>query len=95
MRALSGFAVPAATAALRVELGWTHDSEARDAVLSRFTTIARALFVDLSSTNDTKPAKPGVLEALADFEDWYAQTHPSPFWGLFENEMRETPVVDF
>jgi hypothetical protein len=27
--------------------------------------------------------------------DWYGETHPNPFWMLFENQMSETPLVDF
>jgi hypothetical protein len=34
-------------------------------------------------------------EALEEFETWYGATHTVPFWALFENVMRETPVVDF
>src|SRR5262245_37456013 len=88
-------AVSVATTTLRTKLDWSHDSEAREAVLSRFAPVAQAVFADLSSVNDTEPPTPGVLKALADFEDWYAQAHAGPFWVLFENEMRETPVVDF
>ena len=88
-------AVSVATATLRAKLGWSHDSEACETVLSRFTTVAQAVFADLSTVNDAEPARPAVPKALADFEDWYAQTHPGRFWVLFENEMRETPVVDF
>lgn len=84
-----------ATAALRAKPGWPHDSEARDAILSRFATVAQAVLADLSPVNYTEPARPRVLRALADFEDWYARSHPTPFWVLFENEMRKTPVVDF
>jgi hypothetical protein len=36
-----------------------------------------------------------VIDALTEFERWYAETHPKPFWVLFENYMPETPVVDF
>jgi len=88
-------AVSVATAALRARLGWSHDGEARDAVLARFASVAQAVFADLSPRNDTEPAGLGVHKALADFENWYAQTHPSAFWVLFENEMRETPVIDY
>ncbi len=35
------------------------------------------------------------MDRLKAFEEWYAQTHPQPFWILFENYMPETPVVDF
>jgi len=33
--------------------------------------------------------------ALAQFETWYAQTHTTPFWTLFEHYIPETPRVDF
>src|SRR5262245_58453712 len=87
-------AISIATAALCTKLGWSSDSEARAAVLSKFATVAQAVYADLAS-NDTQPTRSGALKALADFERWYAQAHPSEFWVLFENEMRETPVVDF
>ena len=38
---------------------------------------------------------PDVLDALTEFETWYGETHPNPFWMLFENQMPETPLVDF
>jgi hypothetical protein len=88
-------AVLVATVALRTKRDWSHDSEARDTVLSRFAPVAQAVFADLPSVDDTEPPGPGTLKAPADFEDWYAQAHADPFWFLFENEMRETPVVDF
>jgi len=88
-------AVLVATAALRAKLGWSHDNAAHDAVLSRFATVAQAVFAELSPANDSEPAGSGALTTLADFEDWYAQAHATSFWILFENEMRETPVVDF
>ena len=33
--------------------------------------------------------------SVAEFEAWYAATHPVSFRVLFENEMPETPRVDF
>jgi hypothetical protein len=83
-------AVAAADAALRLKLGWSDDSPARSEVLSRFATISRALF-----TNHTEEAQIDVAATLAGFEEWYRDTHPGPFWALFDYEMPETPVVDF
>lgn len=93
-------AVAAATAVLRARLGWGSDSEARDAVVSRFAPVAVAMFASLSPKDENAAAnedaaEPNVIEALAEFEGWYAQTHTGPFWALFENHMPETPVVDF
>jgi hypothetical protein len=36
-----------------------------------------------------------VGKTLAEFESWYAQSHPTPFWVLFEQHVAEFPVVDF
>jgi hypothetical protein len=93
-------AVAAATAVLRAKLGWGSDSEARDIVISQFAPVAQAMFASLSPDSATpsgkkgKPA-PNVIKRLTEFEAWYADTHPQPFWVLFENYMPETPVVDF
>ncbi len=93
-------AVAVATAVLRAKLGWANDSEARDAVVSRFAPVAQAMFASLSPESTAVAAgegtpPPDVIGALVDFERWYGETHPSPFWTLFENYMPETPVVDF
>lgn len=88
-------AVTGATAILRSKLGWSNDSEARSAVLSRFAPVAQAAFASLTPAEEKQASRPDVLAALGDFERWYAATHPNPFWVLFENYMPETPVVDF
>jgi hypothetical protein len=88
-------AVAGATAMLRARLGWASDSEARDAVVTRFTPVAQAMFASLAPSDDEDAAAPDVIAALAEFERWYGETHPNPFWILFENTMPETPVVDF
>jgi hypothetical protein len=93
-------AVAAATAVLRAKLGWGSDSEARDEVVSRFASVAQSMFASLSpenleTSNDEESPQPDVIKSLTEFETWYAQTHPNPFWILFENYMPETPVVDF
>jgi hypothetical protein len=87
-------AVASAFAILRAKLGWSSDSEARDAVLSRFAVVARAAFTALAPTDSEMP-KIDVTTELEGFETWYAATHPAPFWTLFEQYMPETPVVDF
>ena len=94
-------AVAAATAVLRVKLGWSEHSEPRDEVVSRFAPVAVAMFASLSpedaaaaTANEDAP-EPNVLDELGAFERWYAETHTGPFWALFENYMPETPVVDF
>ncbi|WP_441240793.1 hypothetical protein [Tardiphaga sp. 768_D3_N2_1] len=88
-------AVAGATVVLRAKLGWVNDSEARSEVLSRFAPVAQAMFASLVPSADENEEKPDVIEALGEFEAWYAATHPNPFWVLFENYMPETPVVDF
>jgi len=91
-------AVAGATAILRAKLGWTSDSEARAAVVSRFAPVAQAMFASLApppADQAAPPAAPDVVAALTAFERWYAETHPQPFWILFETYIPETPVVDF
>jgi hypothetical protein len=88
-------AVAAATAIMRTKLGWADDSEARDAVLSRFAPVAQEVFASLSPAEDEKAPPPDVVAALAEFETWYRETHPNVFWVLFEHYMPETPRVDF
>jgi len=88
-------AVAGATAMLRAKLGWSSDSEARAAVVSRFAPVAQVMFASLASSEDERVPAPDVIAALAEFERWYGETHPNPFWILFENYMPETPVVDF
>jgi hypothetical protein len=88
-------AVAGATALLRAKLGWSSDSEARTAVVSRFAPVAQAMFASLAPSGDEDAPTPDVIAALAEFERWYGETHPNPFWILFENYIPETPVVDF
>jgi hypothetical protein len=88
-------AVAAATAAMRAKLGWWDESEARTQVLSRFVPVAQQMFAGLAPVVEEKGPPPDVLAALAEFETWYRETHPLPFWVLFENEMPQTPLVDF
>jgi len=88
-------AVAAATAILRTKLGWGSDSDARTVVLSRFAPVAQAMFATLSPPPDEEAPEPDVPGALGEFETWYGETHPGPFWALFEHYMPETPVVDF
>ena len=87
-------AVAGAASVLRIRLGWTDDSEARTEVLSRFAPVARALFDQIAPEKCDGELR-DVTEALEEFETWYGATHTVPFWVLFENVMRETPVVDF
>ncbi|RWB19822.1 hypothetical protein [Mesorhizobium sp.] len=83
-------AVASAFAALRTSLGWNADSEARSQVISHFAPVALAMFRD---TNGNQSAN--IRAALADFEQWYSETRGSVFWTLFEQQMPDTPVVDF
>jgi hypothetical protein len=87
-------AVAAGLAVLRAKLGWGSDSEAREAVISRFAAVAKAVFNSLSSSTE-EASESDVIGELNGFESWYASTHPAPFWALFEQYMPETPVVDF
>lgn len=88
-------AVAAATGIMRAKLGWSSDSDARSEVLSRFAPVAQQVFASLAPAGEKDTPPPDVMAALAVFEAWYRDTHPNPFWVLFENYMPETPVVDF
>ncbi len=87
-------AVASALAVLRSKLGWSSDSEARDAVLSRFAAVAKTAFASIAVADSEMP-EADVIAEISGFEAWYAATHPAPFWALFEHYMPETPVVDF
>jgi hypothetical protein len=87
--------VATAAAAMRAKLGWWDESDARTEVLSRFAPVAQQVFADLVPVVEEEAPPPDVLGALAAFETWYRETHPHPFWMLFENGMPETPLVDF
>ena len=86
-------AVAGSQAFLRAKLGWSGDSEARSAVVTQFAKVAQALFVVLHPAEERPPAD--VLAVLRDFEAWYEAAHGKPFWGLFDQPMPETPLVDF
>ena len=103
MRAIAGtladaeseeIALASAQAVLREKLGWSSDSEARNEVVTRFASVARAAFASLAPS-EAGAAEADVGQALAAFEAWYTSTHPQPFWMLFETYMPETPRVDF
>ena len=87
-------AVANALAVVRTKLGWTSDSEARTAVLSRLAPVAQAMFVRPAPPEKDEPA-PDIGKTLANFETWYDETHEQPFWVLFEHYIPETPRVDF
>ncbi len=87
-------AVANALAVLQEKLGWRGDSEARSEVLSRFAPVARAVAGSVSARENGAP-EPDVTTTLAEFEAWYAENHPGPFWALFEQHLPETPLVDF
>jgi hypothetical protein len=87
-------AILIAGATLYEELAWSGDTEARRAVLERFAPVVRVLFRGLAP-EPPQNASDAVREALASFEDWYAQTHAGPFWALFDQYVTATPVVDF
>jgi hypothetical protein len=87
-------AVAGALAILRAKLDWSSDSDARALVLSRFSPVAQAVFANLM-VSEPRASVPDVVQALAEFENWYAETRDTPFWSLFDHYRSETPVVDF
>lgn len=86
-------AVASAFAVLSLRLGWASDSEVYTEVTAHFAPVALAVF-RASTSREDGPAT-NLHDALADFENWYAETRGSPFWTLFEHQMPDTPVVDF
>jgi hypothetical protein len=90
----SKLAVAGSVAMLRAKLGWAGDSEAHSAVLSRFALVAEAVFATLAPPDEEAP-KVDVIKSLAEFEGWYAESHATSFWVLFDHYVTETPVVDF
>jgi len=88
-------AVASALDFLRAQLDWSSASAARDAVLARFSPVAQAMFAVGAPAERAIADAIDVRRELAAFEAWYAETHAGPFWNLFENYLRETPVVDF
>ena len=88
-------AVAAATAVMRAKLGWSSDSAARTEVLSRFVPVAQQVFSNIAPAAEDGGPLPDVIRTLTEFENWYRENHPNPFWMLFENQMPETPIVDF
>jgi hypothetical protein len=86
-------AVAGGLAILRAKLGWPGDSEARSAILVRFTPVIQGVFSDQNPGPDAPPAD--VLARLAEFEAWYETEHRKSFWDLFDQPIPETPLVDF
>lgn len=87
-------AVARALALLRVRLGWSSDSETRDATLAHFAPVVIALY-RASGDAEMPDETSGIDDALGRFEAWYEETHGVSFWMLFENPMQDTPRVDF
>jgi hypothetical protein len=86
-------AVSAGQAILRAKLGWSGDTEARSAVLTKFAKVPQALFATFHLVENQLPAD--VLALLGEFEGWYEAVHRTSFWDLFDQPMPETPLVDF
>jgi hypothetical protein len=89
-------AVARALALLRVKLGWSSDSEMRDATLAKFTPVAVALYrASIGEYQNTPEPAPDIGEILSHFEDWHEGAYGVSFWMLFENPIPDTPRVDF
>jgi hypothetical protein len=61
--------------------------------MTHFSPVALAVFRNAASNEDEPAAD--AHEAIAAFERWYAESRGSPFWILFEQQMPDTPLVDF
>ncbi|UXN57162.1 hypothetical protein [Phyllobacterium zundukense] len=87
-------AVACALALLRTRLGWSSESEARDAILTHFAPVVIALH-RASGGAEMPGETSGIDDALERFEAWYEEAHGVSFWMLFDNPMPDTPRVDF
>ena len=89
-------AVASGLAVLRSKLGWTSDSETRDATLGRFAPVIVALYNgSLADDGKAMDYHSDVAAALDAFEDWYMDAHRVAFWTLFEVPIPDTPRIDF
>lgn len=88
-------AVAGSQAILRAKLGWSNDSEARSAILTRFATVVKGMFATLHPRSEGEAEPADILALLGAFEAWYEEAHHASFWNLFDQPMQETPVVDF
>jgi len=86
-------AVATALAAVRERLGWSADTEARTAVLSKLAVLAETMYARLAPAECEE--QPEIGKLLSEFEDWYKERHREAFWILFEHYIPETPRVDF
>jgi hypothetical protein len=87
-------AVGRGLAAVRAELGWEVDSDTRTETLSRLAPVVRTAFANLMPAEDAEAPCAEVAGTLADFEAWYERAYGRPFWGLFEQEIAEMPLVE-
>jgi hypothetical protein len=87
-------AVGRGLAAVRAELGWETDSDTRTETLSRLALVVRTAFANLMPAEDAEAPCADVAGTLADFEAWYEQAYGRSFWGLFEQEIAEMPLVE-
>ena len=92
-------AVAHGLACLKLRLGWTEESKVKSAIVERFAPVCLAFHAACADADvpsperEGEPPEPGA--ALAAFEGWYRDAKGTPFWLLFENQLRETPLVDY
>lgn len=84
----------AGTSALKRELGWNTETEARKAVLAAWSPVVAAIWNSLQEA-PTPQSSPAPVAAMAQFETWYAAKHGQPFLATFDVELPELPVVEF
>lgn len=86
-------------AALKRELDWHSDTDARTRVLDAWRPVAEAVWSVVGSDDAAEgapaPARAAVPQALAAFESWYESEHGKPFLDMFEVVIEEMPVVEF
>lgn len=101
-------AVRAQLAALKADLGWHAETEARKKILSAWTAVAEAVWhhrpLPPAASSDGAaapeasaacPEGPTVEDAMAAFEAWYEAEFGQPFLALMDHEIPEIPVVEF
>lgn len=90
-------AVEAGGHALRRELDWFSGSETRTRVLAAARPLILAAWAAVRADGEAADAgtADAVEEAFAAFEAWYEAETGAPFLALLDQEVPETPLVEF
>jgi hypothetical protein len=91
-------AIAGSLAMVRIELGWDGDDEGHGLVMTQLKSVSEAVLAVLNPPveDDAQPKAPvpDPVQALKQFEQWYATTYQRSFWSLFDQERPELPLVE-